>query len=53
MSNTTQEFSAFQRLAATDPDKSPSLVTVDGAQGGMTAARIKDPDDNASGTTYW
>ena len=53
MSNTTQEFSAFQRLAAADPDKSPSLVIVDGAQGGMTAARIKDPDDNASGTTYW
>jgi hypothetical protein len=53
MSNTTQEFSAFQRAAGADPDRSPSLVIVDGAQGGMTAARIKDPDDNASGTEYW
>jgi hypothetical protein len=53
MSNTTQEFSAFKRLADADPDKNPSLVLVDGAQGGQTAARIKDPDDNASGTQYW
>jgi hypothetical protein len=53
MSNTTQEFSAFKRLADADPDRSPSLVLVDGAQGGQTAARIKDPDDNGSGTKYW
>jgi hypothetical protein len=53
MSNTTQEFSAFQRLAVADPDRNPSLVIVDGAQGGMTAARIKDPEDHASGTAYW
>jgi hypothetical protein len=37
MSNTTQEFSAFVRLANTDPAKSPKLVIVDGAQGGMDA----------------
>jgi lysophospholipase L1-like esterase len=37
MSNTTQEFSAFKRLADADPDKSPSLVIIDGAQGGKTA----------------
>jgi hypothetical protein len=53
MSNTTQEFSAFKRIADADPDKSPSLVLVDGAQGGQTAVRIKDPNDNASGTRYW
>jgi len=34
MSNTTQEFSSFVRLANTDPAKSDSLVIVDGAQGG-------------------
>jgi len=53
MSNTTQEFSAFKRIADADMEKNPSLVLVDGAQGGMTAARIKDPDDKASGTKYW
>lgn len=37
MSNTTQEFSAFVRLASADPAKSPKLVIVDGAQGGMDA----------------
>ena len=34
MSNTTQEFSAFMRLANADPAKSPKVVIVDGAQGG-------------------
>lgn len=53
MSNTTQEFSTFKRLADADKDKNPALVLVDGAQGGMTAARIKDPDDKGSGTKYW
>ncbi|MGA2065819.1 MAG: SGNH/GDSL hydrolase family protein [Thermoguttaceae bacterium] len=37
MSNTTQEFSAFVRLANADPEKSPRVVIVDGAQGGQTA----------------
>jgi hypothetical protein len=53
MSNTTQEFSAFKRVAGADPEKNPSLVLVDGAQGGMTAKAIKDPDDGAAGTRYW
>jgi hypothetical protein len=53
MSNTTQAFSAFQRLADADEQKNPHLVLVDGAQGGMTAFRIKDPDDSATGTKYW
>ncbi|MBI5683465.1 MAG: hypothetical protein HZC54_00160 [Verrucomicrobia bacterium] len=39
MSNTTQEFSRFKQLADADPEKSPQLVIVDGAQGGQTAAR--------------
>lgn len=38
MSNTTQEFSAFQRLAATDDAKSRHLTLVDGAQGGQEAS---------------
>jgi hypothetical protein len=38
MSNTTQEFSAFVRLAGRDGRKRPELVLVDGAQGGADAA---------------
>ena len=37
MSNTTQEFSNFVRLANADPEKSSKVVIVDGAQGGQTA----------------
>ena len=37
MSNTTQEFSTFVRLANADPAKSSKVVIVDGAQGGQTA----------------
>src|SRR5204863_8267561 len=52
MSNTTQEFSTFKRIADSDRDKNPDLVLVDGAQGGMTAARIKDID-KPDGAKYW
>ena len=37
MSNTTGEYSRFQGLAKADPAKSPAVVLVDGAQGGMDA----------------
>lgn len=37
MSNTTQEFSVFKKLADADPNKSPDLVIVDCAQGGQAA----------------
>jgi hypothetical protein len=37
MSNTTQEFSAFMRLADADAERSGKVVLVDGAQGSMTA----------------
>src|SRR5262245_20046898 len=40
MSNTTQEFSAFIRLADAGKDKNRKLVLVDGAMGGMSANRI-------------
>ena len=43
MSNMTQEFSAFKRLADSDARKSPQLTIVDGAQGGQDAETIKDP----------
>jgi hypothetical protein len=43
MSNTTQEFSAFQRLANADREKSPHVVLIDGAQGGMEALAWADP----------
>ena len=42
MSNTTQAFSTFKRIADADKEKNPDVLLVDGAQGGMTAARIKD-----------
>ncbi len=44
MSNTTQEFSAFKRLADPDPRKAASVVIVDCAQGGKTAAAWANSD---------
>lgn len=43
MSNTTQEFSAFKRIADADARKNPALTIVDGAQGGQDAETVKDP----------
>jgi len=43
MSNTTQEFSTFVAMGASDPTKHPRLSIVDGAQGGMTAANWSNP----------
>jgi hypothetical protein len=37
MSNTTQEFSTFKPMGDAEPGRDPSLVIVDGAQGGVTA----------------
>ena len=53
MSNATQAFSTFQQLANRAPEKNPKLVLVDGAQGGMTAAAIQNPEDNRTGTRFW
>jgi hypothetical protein len=44
MSNTTQEFSAFVPLANADPAKSPKVLIVDGAQGGMDARAWAEPE---------
>ncbi len=45
MSNTTMEFSTFKPMADADPDKNWKLVLVDGAQGGMAANIIANPND--------
>ncbi len=44
MSNATQEFSFFKRVADADPAKSPSLTIVDCAQGGQAMAEWVDPN---------
>ncbi len=44
MSNTTQEFRRFMALANADPEKSPDVVIVDGAQGGMDALTWASPE---------
>ncbi|HJS09135.1 MAG TPA: hypothetical protein VJ809_15810 [Pirellulales bacterium] len=43
MSNATQEFSMFKRLADADPAKSPRVTIVDCAQGGQAMAEWVDP----------
>jgi hypothetical protein len=53
MSNTSQLFTGFQQGAADDRDLNPQLVLVNGAQGGMTASRTRDPDDGGGGTKFW
>ena len=52
MSNTTQEFSVFKPMADADLSKNPSLVIVDGAQGGMSAEKITDPN-SSTGMQFW
>lgn len=47
MSNTTQEFSQFVELAKAEQGKSPSLVIVDGAQGGQAAIQWSDLKANS------
>lgn len=46
MSNTTQEFTAFQALSDQKGKRAKSVTLVDGAQGGQTADRIADPAAN-------
>jgi Cu/Ag efflux protein CusF len=53
MSNTGQASEGFAQLLGAETDKNPSLVFVNGAQGGMTAKKIQNPDDMGSGTEYW
>jgi hypothetical protein len=46
MSNATQEFSTFVQQARGEGSLHPRLAIVDGAQGGQTAAVIRDPAAN-------
>src|SRR5262249_7967735 len=52
-SNTVQAFNGLMQVAKEDPVVNPKVVLVNGAVGGMSAFRIQNPDDNASGTKYW
>jgi hypothetical protein len=47
MSNATQEFSYFKRVADEDPAKSPLVTIVDCAQGGQAMAQWVDPQGRA------
>lgn len=53
MSNTSQASTGFQQQLAEYDERNPRLVFVNGAQGGMTAAAIQDPNDGERGTRYW
>jgi hypothetical protein len=53
MSNTSQSSQGFQKQLTSEKAKAPRLVFVNGAQGGMTAAAIQDPEDKRNGTRYW
>lgn len=53
MSNTTQEFSTFKKAADSDPNKSPCLVIVDGAQGGQAARQWAYPSSSPNRSSPW
>lgn len=53
MSNTSQSSEGFQRALREATDVNPRVQFVNGAQGGMTAAAIQDPDDGRRGKQYW
>jgi hypothetical protein len=53
MSNTTQEFSVFKKLADADPNKSPQVVIVDCAQGGQAALQWAHPANNPNRPSPW
>ncbi|MBC8112782.1 MAG: hypothetical protein H7062_00225 [Candidatus Saccharimonas sp.] len=53
MSNTSQASSGFRRVLRDASNINPRVAFVDGAQGGMTAAAIQDPEDARTGARYW
>lgn len=53
MSNTSQSSQGFQRALGEASGLNPRLQFVNGAQGGMTAAAIQDPNDGRTGKRYW
>lgn len=52
MSNTFQVFAGFKELADADKEKNPRVLLLNGAQGGMAAADMHDPE-SLSGRAYW
>jgi Cu/Ag efflux protein CusF len=53
MSNASQASGGFRGVLNGFAEKNPALVFVDGAQGGMTAEVIDDPEDGGRGEQYW
>ena len=53
MSNTSQSSEGFQRELRDASDVNARVQFVNGAQGGMTAAAIQDPEDGRRGKQYW
>lgn len=53
MSNTSQLSQGFEAALRGADDVNPQLLFLNGAQGGMTAAAIKDPEDGGRGKQYW
>jgi hypothetical protein len=53
MSNTSQVSMGFRRALGDASGVSPRFMFIDGAQGGMTAEAIDDPDDGGRGAQYW
>ncbi len=53
MSNTDQISQGFKQALRGASGINPRLRFVNGAQGGMTAQAIQNPDDGRSGTKYW
>jgi hypothetical protein len=53
MSNTTQEFSTFKKLADADPNKSSHVMIVDCAQGGQAARQWAYPSNNSNRASPW
>lgn len=53
MSNTSQSSQGFERAMRGWDGVHPKLRFVNGAQGGMTAAAIQDPDDKGRGSQFW
>lgn len=53
MSNTSQSSDGFQRAMREADGLNSRVLFVNGAQGGMTAAAIQDPQDGRRGKQYW
>jgi enterochelin esterase-like enzyme/dienelactone hydrolase len=51
-SNTVQVFNGFMEAARNDKELNPAVVLVNGAQGGMSANMVQDPE-KGRGAMYW